>query len=57
MNIALAVALSVQNGWTPLMRASREGHVDIVRLLIEAKAQINTQKEVLNSYQQTIHTT
>ena len=35
-----------QNGQTPLMEASFEGHVDIVRLLIEAKAQINTQKEV-----------
>ena len=35
-----------QNGWTPLMKASFEGHVDIVRLLIEVKAQINTKKEV-----------
>ena len=31
---------------TPLMTASFEGHVDIVRILIEAKAQINTQEEV-----------
>ena len=28
------------------MKVSFEGHVDIVRLLIEAKAQINTQREV-----------
>ena len=28
------------------MTASFEGHVDIVRTLIEAKAQVNTQKEV-----------
>ena len=28
------------------MTASVEGHVDIVRTLIEAKAQVNTQKEV-----------
>ena len=34
------------SGETPLMIASRGGHVDIVRLLIEAKAQVNTQKEV-----------
>ena len=35
-----------QYGWTPLMRASFNGHVDIVRILIEAKAQINTQDKV-----------
>jgi ankyrin repeat protein len=34
-----------QNGWTPLMRASFDGRVDIVRLLVEAKAQINIQTE------------
>ena len=32
---------------TPLMAASFQGHVDIVRLLIDAKAQLNTrEKEV-----------
>ena len=36
----------VQDGWTPLMTASFEGHADIVQTLIEAKAQINTQEEV-----------
>ena len=36
----------VQNGRTPLMAASSEGHADIVQTLIEAKAQINTQDEV-----------
>ena len=35
-----------QNGWTPLMRASFEGHIAIVRLLVEAKAQLNRQTEV-----------
>ena len=36
----------VQDGRTPLMTASFQGHADIVQTLIEAKAQINTQKEV-----------
>ena len=35
-----------QVGWSPLMIASFKGHVDIVRLLVEAKAQLNTQIEV-----------
>ena len=35
-----------QDGCTPLMTASFNGHVDIMRILIEAKAQINTQEEV-----------
>ena len=37
---------ALQYGRTPLMAASFEGHVDIVRVLIEAKAQINTLDEV-----------
>ena len=35
-----------QNGWTPLMIASFEGHTDILQMLIKAKAQISTQTEV-----------
>ena len=46
-NVVIYLPLScTQNGWTPLMTASFNGHVDIVRILIEAKAQINIQKEV-----------
>ena len=54
------LGLYTQNGWTPLMTASFEGHIDIVRILIEAKAQINTQEEVCCSYHQkliTLYTT
>ena len=32
------------------MKASRKGHVDIVRILIDAKAQVNTQEEVCCYY-------
>jgi ankyrin repeat protein len=37
----------LQDGWTPtpLMAASSNGHTDVVQTLIEAKAQIDTQKE------------
>ena len=46
-NAVIYLPLScTQNGRTPLMEASFEGHVDIVRILIEAKAQINTQDKV-----------
>ena len=36
----------IQDGQTPLMTASLEGHADIVETLIEAKAQVDTQEEV-----------
>ena len=36
----------VQTGWTPLMVASLNGHVEVVRALIGSKAQLNTQNEV-----------
>ena len=39
------------------MVASCNGHTDIVQILIEAKAEINTQKEVCYSYHQKTHCT
>ena len=39
------------------MTASFEGHTDIVQILIEAKAGINTQEEVCCSYHQKTHCT
>ena len=39
------------------MRASCNGHTDIVQILIEAKAEINTQNEVCCSYHQKTHCT
>ena len=45
----MAINLTIpQKGGTPLMVASINGHVNIVKLLIEAKALLNIQeKEVL----------
>ena len=39
------------------MGASFHGHVDIMRMLIEAKAQVNTQEEVCCFYHQKIYCT
>ena len=42
----MSMSCITQYGRTPLMAASFKGHADIVQTLIEAKAQVNTQKEV-----------
>ena len=42
----MAMSFFKQDGTTPLMAASFDGHADIVQSLIEAKAQVNTQEEV-----------
>lgn len=39
---------SFQNGVTPLIAASFSGHVDTIRALIEAKADINQTDEVMS---------
>ena len=36
----------LQNGWSPLYRASLNGHLDIVRALIEAGANISQATKV-----------
>ena len=50
----------LQDGWIPLHMASRQGHLDVVKTLIEAGANINqvdevsthtyTSKPVINTY-------
>ena len=41
------ISLSLlQNGMTPLMTASFNGHVKVVRVLIRSQAQLNTQDGV-----------
>ena len=42
----LTVCLCSQDGWTAFHLAAQEGRIDVVRLLIEAQAQVNTKDEV-----------
>ena len=41
-----SVCVCSQNGWTALHMAAQEGKVDVVRLLTEARAQLDIQSEV-----------
>ena len=46
-NICIYIeTLCPQDGWTALHLAAQEGKVDVVRLLIDAEAQVNIQTEV-----------
>ena len=40
---------ATQNGWTPLYEASLDGHVAIVRLLLEKRADFNISDKVRNA--------
>ena len=35
-----------QDGWSPLIASSRQGHTDVVELLIEKKVQLDIQTKV-----------
>ena len=39
--------LSIQDGFTPLLMASQEGHTTVVKLLLEAKAKPDLQNKVM----------
>ena len=39
--------LSLQDGVTPLIAASHEGHTSVVKLLLEAKAKLDVQNKVM----------
>ena len=38
--------LSLQNGWTALMRASQAGHMECVKALLDKGADVNIQDRV-----------
>ena len=51
LNVSVSWALAdivnpTQNGLTPLMTASLNGHIDIVKMLIKAMADVDAQKKV-----------
>ena len=47
MSAHCSLSLSTKDGLTPLIIASVSGHVDVVRVLIEANADVNQQIEVV----------
>ena len=46
IDVHCSLSLSIQDGRTPLMDASFYGHVDVVRVLIEAHADVHSQDKV-----------
>ena len=44
----LSVQLSLQDGWTALMHASRNGHTETVKCLIEANVALDIQDKVIH---------
>ena len=46
VHLLLLLPVNSQLGGTALHVASQEGHVDVVRVLIEANAQVNQQAKV-----------
>ena len=45
----LIIIWSVQNGWTALHKASHQGHCGVVRMLLEAKTDVNKKTNVSHS--------
>ena len=49
-NIDVAVALDKYSGpWTPLILASREGHMECVQVLLDRGANVNIQNEEVSA--------
>ena len=51
ISVHSSLFLSIQDGWPPLLAASFLGHVNVVCVLIEAHADVNSQSKVWHSGQ------
>ncbi len=47
--------VSVQDGWTALHMASQKGHCEVVRILLEAKANVHVKTNVSHIDGVTVH--
>lgn len=41
----------MQHGWTALMRATSRGHMEVVKLLVQAGADVNTRDRAVRALQ------
>ena len=48
-HLTATIFLHPQNGWTALQMAAQEGRVDVVKVLIDAQADVNIQHEVIHT--------
>ena len=44
--MSIIIHSSLQNGWSSLMEACRNGHAEFVRILVSAGAHVNDQNKV-----------
>ena len=44
--MSIIISSSLQDGWSSLMMACREGHAEVVRMLLSVEAHVNDQDEV-----------
>ena len=45
--LGVMMGLFLQNGWTPLIIASENGHLEVVKSLTEAGANVNHARKVM----------